>query len=87
FLLVSLITLRRTGRMVFSLLGVLVVAALLFAAFLPPIAGPFFGWLGDVVAGWRRGEAPVWWLVVASLLVLPAVATPIGAVWRRIRRR
>jgi len=87
FLLVSLFTLRRTWRMVLSVLAVLVVATLLFAAFLPPVADPFFGWLGDVVAGWRRGEAPLWWLVVAALLVLPAVSTPIASAWRRIRPR
>ncbi|MFD9958097.1 patatin-like protein [Amycolatopsis sp. NPDC058986] len=86
FLVVSLITLRRTWRMVLTVLGVLVVAALLFAAFLPPIADPLFGWLGGVVAGWRRGEAPVWWLVVAALIVLPAVWTPLGSVTRRLRR-
>jgi len=72
---------------VLSVLGVLVVATLLFAAFLPPVADPLFGWLGGVVAGWRRGEAPLWWLVVAALLVLPAVSTPLAAAWRRIRRR
>ncbi|MFC4081439.1 patatin-like protein [Amycolatopsis samaneae] len=86
FLVVSLITLRRTWRMVLTVLGVLIVAALLFAAFLPPIAEPLFGWLGEVVAGWRRGEAPVWWLVVAALLVLPAVWTPLDALTRRLRR-
>ncbi len=86
FLLVSLITLRRTWRMVLTVLAVLVVAAFLFAAFLPPIANPFFGWLGTVVAGWRRGEAPVWWLVVAAFLVLPALTTPVLAVVRRFRR-
>ncbi|SEP26348.1 patatin-like protein [Amycolatopsis saalfeldensis] len=85
FLVVSLLSLRRTWRMVLTLLGVLVTAALLFAAFLPPIAHPLFGWLGDVVAGWRRGEAPVWWLAVVLLLLLPALWSPIAA-WRRRRR-
>lgn len=73
FLVVSLMTLRRTWRMVLTVLGVLVGAALLFAGFLPPVRDPLFGWLGDVVAGWRRGEAPVWWLVVCLLVLLPAV--------------
>ncbi|WIX81424.1 patatin-like protein [Amycolatopsis carbonis] len=86
FLVVSLLTLKRTWRMVLTLLCVLVVAALLFAAFLPPLAQPLFGWLGTVVAGWRRGEAPVWWLLVVLLLVLPAVWTPIAALRRRKRR-
>jgi hypothetical protein len=87
FLMVSLITLRKTWRMVLSVLGVLVVAGLLFAAFLPPIRDPLFGWLGDVVAGWRRGEAPLWWLVVSLLVLLPAISTPLSAVFRRGRRR
>lgn len=86
FLVVSLLTLKRTWRMVLTLLCVLVVAALLFAAFLPPLAQPLFGWLGTVVAGWRRGEAPVWWLLVVLLLVLPAIWTPIAALRRRTRR-
>ncbi|MEV0071673.1 patatin-like protein [Amycolatopsis sp. NPDC050768] len=87
FLVMSLLTLKRTWRMVLTLLCVLVVAALLFAAFLPPLAQPLFGWLGTVVAGWRRGEAPVWWLLVVLLLVLPAVWTPIAALRRRTRTR
>ncbi|GAA3555894.1 patatin-like protein [Amycolatopsis ultiminotia] len=85
FLLVSLLTLPRSWRMVLTVLAVLVVAALLFAAFLPPLAHPLFGWLGSVVAGWRRGEAPLWWLVVVLLLLLPAVWTPVGALVGRIR--
>ncbi|MEU4666416.1 patatin-like protein [Amycolatopsis sp. NPDC023774] len=86
FLVVSLLTLKRTWRMVLTLLCVLVVVALLFAAFLPPLAQPLFGWLGTVVAGWRRGEAPVWWLLVVLLLVLPAVWTPLAVLRRRTRR-
>ncbi|WP_033294446.1 patatin-like protein [Amycolatopsis jejuensis] len=85
FLLVSLLTLPRTWRMVLTVLGVLVVAALLFAAFLPPIAQPLFGWLGTIVDGWRRGQAPLWWLAVVALLVLPAVWTPLAGVGRRLR--
>ncbi len=87
FLVVSLMTLRKTWRMVLTLLLVLAGAGLLFAGFLPPVRDPLFGWLGDVVAGWRRGEAPVWWLAVCLLLLLPAVWTPVGAAWRKIRRR
>ncbi|KZB87185.1 patatin-like protein [Amycolatopsis regifaucium] len=87
FLVVSLMTLRKTWRMVLTVLGVLAGAGLLFAAFLPPVRDPLFGWLGAVVAGWRRGEAPVWWLVVCLLLLLPAVWTPLGSVIRRGRRR
>ncbi|MEU3622729.1 hypothetical protein BS329_10000 [Amycolatopsis coloradensis] len=87
FLVVSLMTLRKTWRMMLTVLGVLAGAGLLFAAFLPPVRDPLFGWLGDVVAGWRRGEAPVWWLIVCLLILLPAVWTPLGSVFRRRRRR
>ncbi|GLY35558.1 hypothetical protein Amsp01_015820 [Amycolatopsis sp. NBRC 101858] len=87
YLATALLTMGRTARRVFAALGVLVVAALLLAAFLPPIAQPFFGWLGSVVAGWRRGEGAVWWLVVSGLLILPAVVMPVSGAWRRLRHR
>ncbi|MEU0792288.1 patatin-like protein [Amycolatopsis sp. NPDC005961] len=87
YLATALLTMGRTARRLFAALGVLVVAALLLAAFLPPIAQPFFGWLGSVVAGWRRGEAAVWWLVVSGLLILPAVVMPVSGIWRRLRHR
>ncbi|WP_020664376.1 patatin-like protein [Amycolatopsis benzoatilytica] len=86
FLVVSLLSLRRTWRMVLTVLAVLMLAALLFAAFLPPVAKPLFGWLGDLVAGWRRGEAPLWWLAVVALLILPAVWTPVASIGRGLRR-
>ncbi|WP_406638997.1 DUF3376 domain-containing protein [Amycolatopsis sp. WGS_07] len=87
FLVVSLLTLRRAWRMVLIVLGVLAIAALLFAAFLPPIAQPLFGWLGTVVDGWRRGQAPLWWLAVVALLLLPAVWTPLSGIGRRGRKK
>ncbi|WP_410637050.1 patatin-like protein [Amycolatopsis sp. lyj-346] len=87
YLVTALLTTGRTARRLFAALGALVVAALLLAAFLPPLARPFFGWLGDVVAGWRRGEGAVWWLLVAGLLVLPAVVTPVSALRRRLGHR
>jgi predicted acylesterase/phospholipase RssA len=87
YLATALLTMGRTPRRLFAVLGVVVVAALLLAAFLPPLARPFFGWLGNVVAGWRRGEGAVWWLVVAGLLVLPAVVMPVSGMWRRFRHR
>jgi hypothetical protein len=87
YLATALLTMGRTPRRLLAVLGVLVVAALLLAAFLPPLADPFFGWLGNVVAGWRRGEGAVWWLVVSGLLVLPAVVMPVSGVWRRLRHR
>ncbi|RSM39474.1 DUF3376 domain-containing protein [Amycolatopsis balhimycina DSM 5908] len=87
YLATALLTTGRTARKLFAVLGVVVVAALLSAAFLPPLAQPFFGWLGSVVAGWRRGEGAVWWLVVSGLLILPAVVMPVSGIWRRIRHR
>jgi hypothetical protein len=87
YLATALLTMGRTPRRLFAVLGVLVVAALLLAAFLPPIARPFFGWLGNVVAGWRRGDGAVWWLVVSGLLILPAVVMPVNAVRRGLSSR
>ncbi|MFI5608329.1 patatin-like protein [Amycolatopsis sp. NPDC051903] len=87
FLVVSLLTLKRTWRMLLTLLCVLVALALLFAAFLPVLAVPLFGLLGTLVTGWQHGEAPVWWLLVVLLLVLPAVWTPVAALRRRNRSR
>jgi uncharacterized protein DUF3376/patatin-like phospholipase len=87
YLATALLTMGRTARRLFAVLGVLVVAALLLAAFLPPIARPFFGWLGNVVAGWRRGDGAVWWLVVSGLLILPAVVMPLSGIRRRLRSR
>jgi hypothetical protein len=87
YLATALLTVGRTPRRLLAVLGVLVVAALLLAAFLPPLAHPFFGWLGNVVAGWRRGEGAVWWLVVSGLLLLPAVLLPVSGLWRRLRHR
>jgi hypothetical protein len=68
------------------LLGLLVVLGLVLAPFLPVLARPFFGWLGSVVAGWARGDAPVWWVVFVVVLLLPWVTPPLGALWRRVRR-
>ncbi|MEA5359083.1 patatin-like protein [Amycolatopsis sp., V23-08] len=85
YLATAVLTMGRAPRRAFTVLGALAVVALLLAAFLPPLARPFFGWLGDVVAGWRRGEGAVWWLVVSGLLVLPAVVMPVNAVWRALK--
>jgi hypothetical protein len=87
YLATALLTMGSTPRRLFGILGVLVVTAVLLAAFLPPIARPFFGWLGAVVAGWRRGEGAVWWLAVSGLLILPAVVMPVSGAWRRLRHR
>ena len=67
-------------------LGLLAVLGLVLAPFLPVLARPFFGWLGSVVAGWGRGDAPVWWVVFVVVLLLPWVVPPLGALWRRVRR-
>jgi hypothetical protein len=87
YLATALLTTGHRTRRLFAALGVLVVAALLLASFLPPLAQPFFGWLGDVVAGWRRGQGAVWWLVVSAFLILPAVVMPVSSAWRRLRHR
>ncbi|MFT7869409.1 MULTISPECIES: DUF3376 domain-containing protein [Amycolatopsis] len=87
YLVTALLTMGRTARGVFTLLFTLAVTALLLAAFLPLLRQPLFGWLGNVVAGWRRGDAAVWWLVVSGSLVLPAVVLPVRGIWRRLRRR
>jgi patatin-related protein len=87
YLATALLTTGRSPRRLFAALGALVVAALLLAAFLPPLARPFFGWLGAVVAGWRRGEGAVWWLVVSGLLILPAVVMPVTGFLRRFGHR
>ncbi|MEU5261807.1 patatin-like protein [Amycolatopsis sp. NPDC021455] len=87
YLATALLTTGQLARKLFAVLGLVVVAALLSAAFLPPLAQPFFGWLGSVVAGWRRGEGAVWWLVVSGLLILPAMVMPVSGIWRRTRHR
>ncbi|WP_103335699.1 DUF3376 domain-containing protein [Amycolatopsis sp. CA-126428] len=86
YLTTALLTMGRTSRRVFTVLFMLAVTALLLAAFLPLLRQPFFGWLGNVVAGWQRGDAPVWWLVVSGVLVLPAVGLPARKIWRRLWR-
>ncbi|MGW3963326.1 patatin-like protein [Amycolatopsis sp. NPDC005003] len=87
YLATALLTTGHKVRWLCTALGALVVAALLLAAFVPPLARPFFGWLGDVVAGWRRGEGAVWWLLVSGLLILPAVVMPLSAIGRRLGHR
>ncbi|WP_290054082.1 patatin-like protein [Amycolatopsis solani] len=87
YLATALLTMGHLARRLFAALGVLVVAALLLASFLPPVAQPFFGWLGGVVAGWRRGDGAVWWLVVSGLLILPAAVMPVSGIVRRVRHR
>ncbi|MDT7725811.1 MAG: hypothetical protein QOI21_2387 [Actinomycetota bacterium] len=87
FLLVSMFSLQKTWRMVLTVVGVGVGACLLFAAFIPPVREHLFTWLAALMTGWRDGKAPVWWLVVCALLILPAVTTPIAGLWRRMTRK
>jgi hypothetical protein len=87
YLATALLTTGHTARKLFAALGALIVAALLLAAFLPPLAHPFFGWLGEVVAGWREGRGAVWWLAVSGVLILPALVMPASAVARRLTAR
>jgi patatin-related protein len=87
FLLVAIFTARRTWRRLFGLVWVAVAACLLFAAYIPPIREHLFAWLATLMTGWKQGEAPLWWLVVAAFLILPAVTTPLAAVGRLITRK
>jgi predicted acylesterase/phospholipase RssA len=87
FLLVSILTVRRTWRRLLGVLWVAVAACLLFAAFIPPVREHLFGWLGALMTNWKQGEAPVWWLVVSAFLILPAVTTPLEAAGRWITRK
>ncbi|MCR6484381.1 patatin-like protein [Amycolatopsis sp. OK19-0408] len=87
FVVVNVLLMSKKSPLVFAyLLALLAVLGLLLAPFLPVLAKPFFGWLGSVVAGWGRGDAPVWWVVVVVVLLLPWVVPPLGALWRRVRR-
>jgi hypothetical protein len=60
YLATALLTSGHKVRWLFVALGALAAAALLLAAFLPPLARPFFGWLGDVVAA-ARARCGGWW--------------------------
>jgi hypothetical protein len=76
---------KKSPLLVLYLLGLLVVLGLVLAPFLPVLAQPFFGWLGSVVDGWGRGDAPIAWVVFVAVLLLPWVVPPMGTLWRRIR--
>ncbi|MFJ9781395.1 patatin-like protein [Amycolatopsis sp. NPDC101161] len=87
FVVVNVLLMSKKSPLIGAyLLGLLVVLGLVLAPFLPVLARPFFGWLGSVVAGWARGDAPVWWVVFVVVLLLPWVTPPLGALWRRVRR-
>ena len=76
---------KKSPLLLLYLAGLLVVLGLVLAPFLPVLARPFFGWLGSVVAGWSRGDAPVAWVVFVAVLLLPWLVPPLGALWRRVR--
>jgi len=86
FLVVSLLTLQRAWRMVLTLLVVLAVACLLFAAFIPQIRTHLFAWIDTAALNWKQGKYPYWWLAISALLILPAVVTPASAIARRFRK-
>ena len=85
FLVVSLLTLQRAWRMLLTLLVVLAVACLLFAAFIPQIRTHLFAWLDTAALSWKQGKYPYWWLAISALLILPAIVTPVSAIARRVR--
>ncbi|SEF29698.1 patatin-related protein [Amycolatopsis pretoriensis] len=86
FVVVNVLLMSKKSPLVFAyLLALLAVLGLLLAPFLPVLARPFFGWLGSVVAGWGRGDAPVWWVVFVVVLLLPWVVPPLGTLWRWAR--
>jgi uncharacterized membrane protein YkvI len=87
FLVVSLLTLQSAWRKLLTLLVVLAVAGLLFAAFIPQIRTHLFAWLDTAALYWKQGKYPYWWLAVSALLILPAVVTPLSAVGRKVRSR
>jgi patatin-related protein len=86
FLVVSLLTLQRAWRMILTLLVVLAVACLLFAAFIPQIRTHLFTWLDTAALNWKQGKYPYWWLAISALLILPAAVTPVSAIARRFRK-
>jgi len=87
FLLVSLLNLRRTWKDFAMILGGVVVALFLFAAFIPWVRSPWFDWLGGLTHSWKDGELAGWWLVVAAFILLPALDYIFRVVWLRIRRK
>ena len=68
-----------------TLLVVLAVACLLFAAFIPQIRTHLFAWLDTAALSWKQGKYPYWWLAISALLILPAIVTPVSAIARRVR--
>jgi hypothetical protein len=74
FLVVSLFSLSKTWKRLVTIAGVVVVALFLFAAFIPWIRSWWFDWLGGLADQWQAGQLALVWLVVAALILLPALA-------------
>jgi len=74
FVVVSLLNLPRMWKRLATILGVVVVALFLFAAFIPWMRSWWFDWLGGLTAQWRAGQLAWAWLVVAAFILLPALA-------------
>ena len=74
FVVVSLANLPRMWKRLATIVGVVVVALFLFAAFIPWLRSWWFDWLGGLTDQWRVGQLAWVWLVVAAFILLPALA-------------
>ncbi|HEX7538589.1 MAG TPA: patatin-like protein [Dermatophilaceae bacterium] len=80
FVVVSLLNLPKTWKRLATILGVVVLALFLFAAFIPWIRNWWFDWLGGLTDQWRAGQLAWVWLLVAAFILLPALAALARAV-------
>ena len=87
FVLVSLLSLQRTWKSLAMVLGVVVVALFLFAAFIPWIRSWWFDWLGGLTHSWQAGQLAWEWFVVAAFILLPALDYIFRVVLLRLRRK
>jgi patatin-related protein len=87
FVLVSLLNLQRTWKSLAMVLGVVVVALFLFAAFIPWIRSWWFDWLGGLTHSWQTGQLAWEWFVVAAFILLPALDYMFRVVRLRLRRK
>jgi hypothetical protein len=86
FVLVSLLNLQRTWKSLALVIGVVGVALVLFAAFIPWVRSWWFDWLGGLVRQWRVGQLAWGWFVVAAFILLPALDNLVRVLWLRLRR-
>jgi hypothetical protein len=68
-------------------LGVVVVALFLFAAFIPWIRSWWFDWLGGLTHSWQAGQLAWEWFAVAAFILLPALDYIFRVVLLRLRRK